>query len=134
MGIKQITLPKELLNLPQPYGETDFLRRQKQLKMLSYGTNEIRIALNVLERCLYSLSILTPPKEEDNAIPDSLTEYWSFTARWLADEMPTLDELRLYKVEGKLKEYGIQSSAPTLTLDLANYWLWSVLFDIAAVL
>ena len=122
--------PKELLNLPQPWGESDFLRRREQIKRLSYEPNEIRTALNVLERCLHSLSILTPPKESDDSIPESLMESWVFTAHWLASEMPTLDELRLYKVEGKLKEYGIESPSPTLTRQLAKEWLWSVVWGI----
>lgn len=130
MGIKEITLPKELLNLPQPWGETDFIRRHEQIKRLNYERREIKRALNVLERCLHPLSQLPPPKEFSDVMIQSLMEYWSFTARWLADEMPTLDELRLYKVERKLKEYGIESPSPTLTLELAEEWLWSVVSSI----
>ncbi|MGB0383544.1 MAG: hypothetical protein ACPGWR_01860 [Ardenticatenaceae bacterium] len=130
MGMKEIILPTELLNLPQPWGETDFSHRREQIKRLSYEPNEIRTALNVLERCLHSLSILTPPKESDDSIPESLMDSWVFTAHWLASEMPTLDELRLYKIEGKLKEYGIESPSPTLTRELAKEWLWSVVWGI----
>lgn len=130
MEMKERILPKELLNLPQPWGETDFLHRRKQLDMLSNQANEIKTALNVLERCLDSLSRLTPPKELDDAIPHSLLDSWVFTANWLADEIPTLDELRLHKIEDKLKEYGIDSPSSTLILKLTKYWLWSVVSGI----
>ena len=130
MGMKEITLPKELLNLPEPWGKTDFSSRRQQIKKLTYEANEIRTALNVLERCLHSLSILTPPKESSDDMPESLMESWVFTAHWLASEMETLDELKLYKIESKLKEYGIESPSPTLIRELANEWLWSVVWGI----
>ncbi|MGB0384192.1 MAG: hypothetical protein ACPGWR_05140 [Ardenticatenaceae bacterium] len=131
MGIKEITLPKELLNLPQPWAKADFMHRHKQLDMLTSQPNEIETALNVLERCLHSLCLLSPLKKSGDLIPDSLMEYWGFTAQWLAEDMPTLDYFSLLKVEGKLTEYGIQSPPAALIVDLAEYWIWSVVFDIA---
>ncbi len=130
MGIKEMTLPSKLLNLPQPWGETDFMRRRTQLKTLSYEPHEIKTALNVLERCLHTLSLLPPLSELGNLIPESLMEYWDFTAQWLAQDMPTLDELRLFKIEGKLKECAIDSPSPELIKDVAEYWVWGVTRDI----
>ena len=128
MGMKEITLPKELKNLPQPWGQTDFTQRDKQLEKLSYTTNEIKTALNVLERCLHTLWLLTPPSGD--SIPEPLMEYWGFTAQWLAEEMPTLDQLRMHKVERKLKEYGIESPSPNMIRDVAEYWVWWLTHDI----
>ena len=130
MGMKEIILPTKVLNLPQPWGETDFMRRRKQLKTLSYEPHEIKRALNVLERCLHTLSQLPPEAESGNLVPDELMEYWDFTAQSLAEEMPTLDELRLYKIEGKLKEYGIDSPSPDMIKHVADYWLGSVTWNI----
>lgn len=130
MGMKEITLPTKVLNLPQPWGETDFMHRRKQLKTLSYEPHEIKRALDVLERCLHTLWLLPPWLESGDLIPDELMEYWDFTAQSLAEEMPTLDELRLYKIEGKLKEYGIDSPSPQLIREVADYWLGSVTWNI----
>jgi len=96
MEIKEITLPTKLVNLPRPWGwgETDFMCRRKQLKTLSYEAHEIKTALNVLERCLHSLWLLPPLSELGNLIPESLMEYWGFTAQGLAEDMPTLDKRR----------------------------------------
>ena len=130
MAIKEITLPVKLRNLPQPWAETDFMRRRTQLKTLSDEPHEIKTALNVLERCLHTLSLLPPLSELGNLIPESLMEYWDFTAQWLAQDMPTLDELRLSKIEGKLKESAIDSPSPELIKDVADYWVWWVTRDI----
>lgn len=128
MGMKQITLPAPLIELPQPWAMTRVMERHKQLERLSYRASEIQTALNVLSRCLCTLSHLSQPPVD--AIGQSLMGYWGFTAEWLAREMPTLDELRLYKIDRKLKEYEIESSSEE-TFQLASYWLWWQVLDLA---
>lgn len=128
MGMKEITLPTPLIELPLPWAMTRVMERHKQLERLGYQASEIQTALNVLSRCLCTLSRLSRPPLD--AIPQSLREYWAFTAEWLAREMPTLDELRLYKIERKLKEYEIESESRE-TFQLASYWLWWQVFDLA---
>ncbi len=127
--MKEITLPKELLNLPQPWGMTHPDERRQQLGSLSYEFNSIKTALNVLERSLHALSQLTYNKS--NGIPEEMYTYWDFSAQWLAERIPTLDELDLSKVEEFLIcDERIDSPSPDLIFDVAEYWVWWVTWDI----
>ena len=127
--MKEITLPKELLNLPQPWGMTHPDERRQLLGSLSYEFNSIKRALNVLERSLHALSQLTYNKS--NCIPEEMYTYWDFSAQWLAERIPTLDELDLSKVEEFLIcDERIDSPSPDLIFDVAEYWVWWVTWDI----
>ena len=46
--MKEITLPKELLNLPQPWGMTHPRERRLLVRSLSDDKDSIKTALNVL--------------------------------------------------------------------------------------
>ena len=127
--MKEITLPKELLNLPQPWGMTHADERRQQLGLISYEFNSIKTALNVLERSLHALSLLTYNK--NNCIPEEMITYWDFSAQWLAERIPTLDELNYSKVEEYLINDEIIDSPPSeLIFDVAEYWIWWVTRDI----
>jgi hypothetical protein len=103
------------------------LRRQKA-KTLSYSSDEITKALNVLEQCLEIISVLTLPPIE--SIPESIGEYWDLSTESLAKKMPTLDDLNFDKVAEFLKEEGIKSLSEQMVEDVAISWLWSVAQDI----
>lgn len=123
--MKEISLPKELLNLPQPWGLTDPEQRRQQIGSLSYEFNSSKTALKVLERSLHSLSELT--LSETDCIPEDMITYWAFTAQWLAFSIPMLDEFNLVKVEEFLiREQGIDSPSPDLVFDVGEYWVWWV--------
>ncbi|MGB0383545.1 MAG: hypothetical protein ACPGWR_01865 [Ardenticatenaceae bacterium] len=129
MGMKEITLPKELLNLPQPWGKTHPKQRREGIDLLSYEMDSIKTALNVLERCLHTLSELT--LSENDCIPDDLHELWTFSANWLALSIPTFDDFDLKKVEQFLiNDEGIDSPSPELIRDVGEYWLWWVTWEI----
>ena len=118
-------LPKELLNLPQPWGMTHADERRQQLGLISYEFNSIKTALNVLERSLHALSLLTYNK--NNCIPKEMLTYWDFSAQWLAERIPTFDELNYSKVEEYLiNDEMINSPPPELIFDVADYWIWWV--------
>ena len=130
--MKTITLPKELLNLPQPWGKTHPKQRREALGLLSYETDSIKTALNVLERCLHTLSEFT--LSENDCIPEDLIELWSFSAGWLALRIPTFDDFDLKKVEQFLiNDEGIDSPSPELIRDVGEYWLWWVTWEIERV-
>ena len=121
--MKEITLPKELLNLPQPWGITQPMRRREAIRSLNYETGSIKTALNVLERCLHTLSQLR--YNNSNCIPEEMITYWAFSAHWLAEKIPTFEEFDLVKVEQFLiHDEGIDSPSSELTKDVAEYWIW----------
>jgi hypothetical protein len=127
--MKNITLPKELLNLPQPWDMTHPQQRRQELHSLSYQKGPIKTALNVLERSLHTLSQLTFSKT--NCIPEDMITYWGFTAEWLALSIPTFDEFDLNKVKQFLiNEQRIDSPSPELIFDVAEYWVWWITWDI----
>ncbi len=127
--MKNIILPKELLNLPQPWASTHPDQRRQQLRSLSYEYHSIKTALNVLERSLHSLSQLTYSKT--NCIPEEMIIYWDFSVHWFAESIPTFDEFNLVKVKQLLIcEEGIDSPSPDLIKDVAEYWVWWVTWDI----
>jgi hypothetical protein len=127
--MKNIVLPKELLNLPQPWAMTHPELRRQQLGLLNYEKGSIKTALNVLERSLHSLSQLTVSKTD--CIPEDMITYWAFSAEWLAERIPTFDEFNLVKVEQFLmSDEGIDSPSPELIFDVAEYWVWWVTYDI----
>ena len=130
--MKEITVPKELLNLPQPWGMTHPDERRQLLGSLSYEFNSIKRALNVLERSLHALSQLTYNKS--NCIPEEMITYWAFSAQWLAERIPTFEEFDLVKVEQFLiNDEGIDSPSPDLIFDVAEYWLWWMTWDIEKI-
>jgi len=130
--MKTITLPKELLNLPQPWGKTHPKPRREAIRLLNYEFHSIKTALNVLERCLHALSQLT--LSDSHCIPEDLIELWSFLAGWLALEIPTFDDFDLVKVEQFLiNNEGIDSPSPELIRDVGEYWLWWVTWEIERV-
>lgn len=126
MGIKEISTSILLVRLPHPWSMTHSMQRDEELERLNCTADSLKIALDVLNRCLYILSRETLPPVD--AVPESLMEYWGFTAEWLADEMPTLDEFNLHKIDKLLKEYGTNS--PLVLKQLASYWLWWLTYDI----
>jgi hypothetical protein len=127
--MKNITLPKELLNFPQPWGKTHPERRREGIDLLSYETNSIKTALNVLERCLHTLSDLTFSISEH--IPEELYELWASSAQWLALRIPTFDDFDLKKIELFLiNDEGIDSPSPDMIRDVGEYWLWWVTWEI----
>jgi hypothetical protein len=127
--MKEITLPKELLNLPQPWGLTRPDERREQLPSLSYDTGSIKTALNVLERSLHSLSQLT--YSEKNGIPEEMITYWTFSAQWLAERIPAFDDFKMDKVKQFLiHDERIDSPSPELIFDVAEYWIWWITWDI----
>lgn len=126
------TLPKQLLNLPQPWGQTHPEPRCEGIALLSYETDSIKTALNVLERCLHTLSELTFSISEH--IPEELYELWASSAQWLALSIPTFDYFDLEKIEKYLiNEEGIDSPSPELVRDVGEYWLWWVAWEIERV-
>ncbi len=130
--MKEITLPKELRHLPHPWGFTQPRQRRQQVDSLSYDTQSIKTALNVLERSLHSLTQLT--LSDTHCIPEDMITYWGFTAEWLALSIPTLDEFSLIKVEQFfINEQGIDSPSPELIFDVAEYWVWWVTKSIEKV-
>ncbi|MGB0389689.1 MAG: hypothetical protein ACPGWR_33125, partial [Ardenticatenaceae bacterium] len=127
--MKNIILPKELLNLPPPWAMTHPQLRRQALDSLNYEKDSIKTALNVLERCLHTLSVLT--FSHSDHIPEELYELWGFSAEWLAETIPTFDEFDLVKVEQFLiTEEGFDSPSPELIRDVGNYWVWWVTWDI----
>jgi hypothetical protein len=130
--MKTITLPKELLNLPQPWGKTHPERRREALRLLNYEFQTMSEALNVLERCLHALSQLT--LSDNDCIPEDLIELWSFSAGWLALRISTFDDFDLKKVEKFLiNDEGIDSPSPQLIFDVAQYWIWWITWEIERV-
>ena len=130
--MKTTILPKQLLNLPQPWGQTHPEQRGEGIDLLSYETNSIKTALNVLERCLHTLSELTFSLSEH--IPEELYELWASSAQWLALSIPTFDDFDLEKVEKFLiNDEGIDSPSPELIRDVGEYWLWWVTWEIERV-
>ncbi len=126
------TLPKPLLNFPQPWGQTHPERRREGIDLLSYETNSIKTALNVLERCLHTLSELTFSISE--YIPEELYQLWGSSAQWLALSIPTFDDFDLKKVEQFLiNDEGMDSPSPQLIRDVGEYWLWWVTWEIERV-
>ena len=126
--MKEIKLPAELVKLPHPWGLTDSTERYEQLETLKHGSDEIETALDVLNRCLRTLSRLSPPSID--SIPESLMQYWDFSAEWLAETMPTFDDFEVMKVCEQLKQYEIDSPSANLIEQLSSYWLWWVTRDI----
>ena len=126
--MKEIKLPTELVKLPHPWGLTDSTERYEQLETLRYVSDSIETALEVLNRCLRTLSRLSSPSCD--SIPKSLMQYWDFSAEWLAETMPTFDDFEVLKVSEQLKEYGIDSPSANLIEQLSSYWLWWVTRDI----
>ena len=123
------TFPKELRGLPQPWGKTHPEQRREGIDLLSYETDSIKTALNVLERCLHTLSELTFSISEH--IPEELYELWGFSAQWLALTIPTFDDFDLKKIEQFLiNDEGIDSPSPELIRDVGEYWLWWVTWEI----
>ncbi len=89
----------------------------------------IKTALNVLERCLHTLSELT--FSISDSIPEELYELWAFSAEWLALSIPTFDDFDLKKIELFLiNDEGIDSPSPELIRDVGEYWLWWVTWEI----
>ena len=130
--MKNITFPKQLLNLPQPWGQTHPEQRGEGIALLSYETNSIKTALNVLDQCLHTLSELTFSLSEH--IPEELYELWASSAQWLALSIPTFDDFDLKKVEQFLiNEERIDSPSPELIRDVGEYWLWWVTWEIERV-
>jgi len=127
--MKEISLPKTILGLPHPWGITSITQRRQQIERLNYSSDEVKTALNVLERCLQALSELMLPSGD--SIPESLREYWDFSTEWLAEKMPTVDDFDFTKVEELLKEEGIEFPSEQMIKDVAESWLWSVGQDIA---
>lgn len=127
--MKEISLPETLVGLPHPWCIASATQRRQQIELLNYSSDEIKTALNVLERCLQALSELTLPPGD--SIPESLSEYWDFSTELLAEKMPTVDDFNLTKVEELLKEEGIESPSKQMIEEVTESWLWSVGQDIA---
>ncbi len=130
--MKQITLPKSLLKLPHPWHISSGMQRRQQIEKLSDSQDDVKTSLEVLEKCLHTLSQFKLPSED--SIPEALMQYWDFSAEWLAQSMPTLDDFDLTKVEERLKEYEIGSPPVAMVEDVAEYWLWWVLKDIVSTI
>ena len=133
MKMKEIKLPKELKGLPTPWAMTHSRQRRKQIKRLSYDRNEIKTALHVLDRCLQVLSAPCKHGEltlsSSDSIPESLKQYWDFSADWLARKISRFDEFESIKVEEFLTEYGYESPSANLIDEVASYWIWWVTRD-----
>ncbi|GAA6617839.1 hypothetical protein [Scytonema sp. NUACC26] len=130
--MKPITLPKSLLKLPYPWHISSGTQRRQQIEKLSYSPDESETSLEVLEQCLHTLSQFKLPSED--SIPESLMQYWDFSAEWLAQSMPTLGDFDLAKVEERLKEYEMASPTVAMVEDVGEYWLWWVLKDIVSTI
>lgn len=133
MKMNEMKLPKQLEGLPTPWAMTHSRQRRKQIKKLIYNRSEMNTALHVLDCCLQVLSaqwthgeLTLVPKD---SIPESLKQYWDFSADWLARKIPRFDEFERIKVEEFLIEYGIQSPSANLVDEVASYWLWWVTRD-----
>jgi len=127
--MKEISLPETIVGLPHPWCITSATQRRQQIEILKYSSDEVKTVLNVLEQCLQALSELTLPPGD--SIPESLRECWDFSAEWLAEKMPTVDDFDLIKVKEVLKEEGIESPSELMIEEVAESWLWSVGQDIA---
>lgn len=49
--MKNTHIPQSLLDMPKPWSLTSNTNRNKQLQLLAVESDEIKIALNVLEQC-----------------------------------------------------------------------------------
>jgi hypothetical protein len=127
--MKEISLPETIVGLPHPWCITSATQRRQKIEILKYSSDEVKTVLNVLEQCLQALSELTLPPGD--SIPESLRECWDFSAEWLAEKMPTVDDFDLIKVKEVLKEEGIESPSELMIEEVAESWLWSVGQDIA---
>ncbi|MBW4507269.1 MAG: hypothetical protein KME64_12250 [Scytonematopsis contorta HA4267-MV1] len=103
-------------------------QRRQKVKTLSYNSDEITKALNVLEQCLEIISVLTLPPIE--SIPEAISEYWDFSIESLAKKMPTLDDFNFAQVAEFLKEEAIEPLSKQIVEDVAISWFWSVAQDI----
>lgn len=126
--MKTTYVPKELLNLPSPWGMTHGMSRLAVIRRLSDNPSQVKKALNVLERCLSAL--LQLDISPSDSLPADMMEYWDFSASYLARKMPALDKFEMLKVQEFLVQYGINEPSETLTFDVASYWLCWVTRDI----
>jgi hypothetical protein len=122
--MKKMSLPGIMVGLPHPWYITSATDRREKIETLNYSSDEVKIVLNVLERCLQALSKLMLPTGD--SIPEALTEYWNFTTEWFAKKMPKVDDFDLTKVEELLKGEGIESPSEQMIEEVAELWLWSV--------
>ncbi|MBW4513410.1 MAG: hypothetical protein KME64_44195 [Scytonematopsis contorta HA4267-MV1] len=127
--MKTNNLLQVLPRLSSPWLISSATQRRQKIETLSYSSNEIQKALNVLEQCLETLSQFTVPSLE--SIPESLREYWDFSVESLAENIPTLDDFDLTKVVEFLKKEGVESPSKQIIQDVASWWIWSVVQDIA---
>ncbi|HAZ43759.1 MAG TPA: hypothetical protein DDW76_27700 [Cyanobacteria bacterium UBA11369] len=128
--MKSIVVPANLLGLPQPWCLSSNWKRQEQLQVLEANTKEIEKALAVLEYSLATLSQLTLP--EGKSIPEDINDNWNFSIEWIANKIPIIDDFDIRGIEEFLKENKIESPSEQTIEDVADSWLWTMAFDIAA--
>lgn len=125
-------LSHALTKVPYPWLISSSIQRRQKIKTLSYSVDEIKKALNVLEQCLETVSLLTLPPIE--SIPESVREIWDFSTEGLAEKMPTLDDFNFTQVAEFLKEEAVESISEQMIDDVAAWWMWSVTQDIVKTL
>lgn len=120
-------IPQSLLDIPKPWSLTSNMNRKKQLQVLAIESEEIKIALNVLEQCLQALSQLD--SSSVYALPESLIEYWDLSVEQLAEEIPSLERFDVAKVKTFLQDQGIDTPSNIVVNETINYWLWWIARD-----
>ncbi len=125
--MKNTYIPQSLLDIPKPWSLTSNMNRKKQLQVLAVESEEIKIALNVLEQCLQALSQLD--SSSVHALPESLIEYWDLSVEQLAEEIPSLERFDVAKVKTFLQDQGIDTPSNIVVNETINYWLWWIARD-----
>jgi hypothetical protein len=130
--MKTNDFPHMLPRLSYPWQISSYTQRRHKIQTLNYGYNEIQEALNALEQCLETISLLTLPPIE--SIPESIRESWDFSTEELAERMPTLDDFKFNQVTEFLKEEAAESISRQMIEDVATWWIGSVIQDIIKVI
>jgi hypothetical protein len=86
-----VELPADLAGLPAPWNLSSSRARGERLGARGTDAAAARSALTALDRALAAFPGLPDPPEE--ALPAELADSFDFTAEWLAEAMPTLDDL-----------------------------------------
>ena len=114
-------LPRELADLPHPWNLTSDRARRAVLANWTADPRTTQDALLALERSLLALPDL--PEPPDDALPADLMEYFDFTADWLAESMPELDDLSTTTIAKLLSERTGSPAPETEVRSLARHWL-----------
>lgn len=132
--MNSIVVPVDLLKLPHPWCVTSNSKREKLLPALNPTPDAIETALIVMDSSLQILSNLNFPTT--NSLPDNTCKYWSFSADWIAENIPTFDKFEVahiqeFLAEEILAEEHLEGISDLMIEEAANYWIWYTTFRIA---